>query len=479
MVRRILSILGALGVSAAALVAFLRLAAPASAAGPIVVNPGESIQAAIDGASAGDTILIMAGTYTESLTLNKAIRLTGVSSATTILMAEPNNRVLMVAGSGITGQVVISGLMITGGDVRGLRGGEGSGGGVAIQDDAYPIFYNVTFYNNRAVVGGGLWANEQSQPLLLDHTVFISNTAEEIGGGIASAARMIIVNSSFINNHCTMDDCEGGGVLTSGWDTVVMGSSFFSNTAAGMGGGIYGNSSHGMNILSTTIANNSCTESDCVGGGLAAEGPVTLTHNVFVNNTAGGSGAALYSRQWNRVGPTPGNGGMLDRAVLVNNLFVNNTAEFGKGALYLEAGVTQMVHNTIAGAVFNDGPAVYVDGGTAAITNTIITSHEIGIENEGGMVSEDYNLYFDNGVNLSGTVASGGSSMDGDPDFVDPAGGDFHIGADSAALDNALDLGIPNDLDGNIRPYGAGPDRGAYEFVETTWQIYVPVMLKP
>src|SRR4051794_20911822 len=38
---------------------------------PIIVQPGASIQAAVNGAPAGSTILISAGTYTEAITVNK------------------------------------------------------------------------------------------------------------------------------------------------------------------------------------------------------------------------------------------------------------------------------------------------------------------------------------------------------------------------------------------------------------------------
>jgi hypothetical protein len=79
-------------------------------------------------------------------------------------------------------------------------------------------------------------------------------------------------------------------------------------------------------------------------------------------------------------------------------------------------------------------------------------------------VEEDYNLFYDNFTVFSGEVNSGGHSLDDDdPDFVDPAAGDYHIGLDSAGLDNGLDLGVAVDLDGTPRPIGLGPDRGAYE----------------
>ena len=42
--------------------------------------------------------------------------------------------------------------------------------------------------------------------------------------------------------------------------------------------------------------------------------------------------------------------------------------------------------------------------------------------------------------------------------------GDFHLTASSPAVNSGADLGITDDLDGNVRPYpGTNPDRGAYE----------------
>jgi nitrous oxidase accessory protein NosD len=74
-----------------------------------------SLQACLDAASDGDTVIIPAGTYTESLTLNKAITLTGVNSATTIIHAIEGQRVLTVTGAPISASIVISGFTLMGG----------------------------------------------------------------------------------------------------------------------------------------------------------------------------------------------------------------------------------------------------------------------------------------------------------------------------------------------------------------------------
>jgi len=53
-----------------------------------------------------------------------------------------------------------------------------------------------------------------------------------------------------------------------------------------------------------------------------------------------------------------------------------------------------------------------------------------------------------------------------DPEFADPAEGDYHLttGSDPLVLDGGTETGIPlTDLDGSERSYGDGPDMGAYE----------------
>lgn len=61
----------------------------------------------------------------------------------------------------------------------------------------------------------------------------------------------------------------------------------------------------------------------------------------------------------------------------------------------------------------------------------------------------------------------GDNAVLGDPKFVNPAAGDFHLQEDSPAIDKGSSVDAPNvDFDGVTRPQGAGYDIGAYEFGE-------------
>jgi hypothetical protein len=120
---------------------------------------GATIQACINNPIVvnGDRILIPTDTYTESLTLDKAVSLIGVDASTTVIHAVSGQRVITVTGSIITATTVISGVTITGGNVTSNYSyPAGAGGGVFLDNAAQPLLQNVVISDNHAFWGGGL-----------------------------------------------------------------------------------------------------------------------------------------------------------------------------------------------------------------------------------------------------------------------------------------------------------------------------------
>ncbi len=67
------------------------------------------------------------------------------------------------------------------------------------------------------------------------------------------------------------------------------------------------------------------------------------------------------------------------------------------------------------------------------------------------------------------TFGDGGEhATSGDPLFVDPANGDFHLQPGSPCINAGTDVGIEMDAEGTAIPHGEAPDIGAYEFSDAS-----------
>jgi hypothetical protein len=116
------------------------------------------------------------------------------------------------------------------------------------------------------------------------------------------------------------------------------------------------------------------------------------------------------------------------------------------------------------------------------MTNTIVASHAVGIYVDSGCtVILEATLWGDgdwaNTTNTdgSGDVKDGEIIVVGDPGFLDPDNGDYHLGPASDAIDAGLDIGVPTDIDGDERPIGADVDIGADE----AWRwVFLPLALR-
>ena len=147
--------------------------------------PGEvpTIQAALDSASAGETVMVAPGTYSPStrgesfpIVMKSGVELVSTAGASlTILDAEGTARVLNCVDS--AHDTYIEGFTLTG-------GASTEGGGVYCSN-ASPGFSECVLTGNSATTGGGLYCDNGSGPALSNCTL-VENEADD-GSGMCSA----------------------------------------------------------------------------------------------------------------------------------------------------------------------------------------------------------------------------------------------------------------------------------------------------
>lgn len=194
-----------------------------------------TIQAAIDDANTGDTIVVSKGRYYENINFNaNEIILTSIDPtdpdvvAATIIDGNDVNSVVTFGPE--DADSVISGFTITNGYLE-------SGGGIYC-DDVSPTITNCMITGNEAWwwVGGGIYCNDAS-PTITNCTI-TNNEAYDEGGGIynGSSSSPKVVNCTFSGNSA----CYGGGICNY-YDSnpAVINCIFWGNNASSDGNEIY------------------------------------------------------------------------------------------------------------------------------------------------------------------------------------------------------------------------------------------------
>ena len=402
-----------------------------------------TIQAGINAASNGDTVLVAPGTYYENIDFKgKAITVTSFAGpATTIIDGGNKDGVATVIFSkGETSTSVISKFTIRGGGNTIFAGT--SDGGV--------------------YVGG-------ASPTIRDNTVtanYCHNIDVEFGAAtILNNEISGVLQSSQGTNYCTF----GSGVHLQG-------------TPNG--------SVPGSSIVGNTIENN------LTGSGinLWAAQNVLILNNTIRNNTSHDPGSALTSANSNNT-------------VLVQNLIYGNTSNCGgalgfMGSIF--AANNTIVDNVFATPTYGSEctaiaqiyPGPYEYGGSfpsAVFINNIFsgsTSYPavncswFGPPSEAIQPTFENNILYNAGGPFFGSfcvdVSGKYNNITSDPQFVSPSTGDYHLKSTSPAIDtgqnNALQTflamagqTLSKDFDGNPRVQDATAkgcviDMGAYEY---------------
>jgi hypothetical protein len=334
--------------------------------------------------------------------------------------------------------------------------------------------------NTTAGYGGALQTYGQTHIL---NSLIQGNQAAANGGALSAVGRVWITQSDFISNTAQGDGTFGGGAVTSNDAIIAANSRFVGNTANTSPGGALV-AGLGLLLDHSEFTGNTAATGD--GGAAIALGGATLDHVTFFGNHSGLNGGALAVIGTLAVSSTlvTGNsantgGGLYLYAGggrIVNSLFAGNSATSTAGMqLYLApTGTLQLIHNTVGAPSLALGDAIRVAGGSVQIYDTLVTSHTTGVRRLAGALTQDYNLFFGNTTAILGGAAGGTHHASGDPRFVDPAAGNYHLLSGSPAINVATDLGVPVDIDGDPRPFGAGFDIGYDEF--TPLKLFLPLL---
>jgi parallel beta-helix repeat protein len=382
-----------------------------------------TIQAAIDAASNGDSVLVAPGTYFENINfMGKAITVTssGGPSVTTINGGGVGAVVTFDTSEG-SGSV-LSGFTIT----NGLGGTDSTGvGGGGIQiDSASPTITGNVITSNSAGVNG-------------------------YGAGIsARASSALIQGNEITNNHG--ESREGGGVFIGDSGSVQLIGNHISSNVAYLGAGVAVNPSATPTIENNTITGNTAKRGNIgasEGGGIFSYGFAAIIQNLISGNSAEQGGGVYLQGE-----PTPS---------LVSNTIANNDSADGSGVYDFEVpnSQSQFFNNLI---IASPGQiALYCDGSDGGLQDGMAPVVQFS-----DAFSSDGTGFGGNCAGMAGT----NGDLSADPLFLDPAG-NFHLQFGSPGID-AGDNSAPNlpstDLDGHARTVNGTVDLGVYEFTPTT-----------
>jgi len=427
------------------------LVVPAWAQSTINV-PGNAptIQAAINAASDGDTVLVAPGTYVENIDfMGKAITVTSSGGPSVTTIDGGQKGIVVNFANNETRASVINGFTIT--------------------DDGPPLPTQVSFDADGVFVGGA------------DPTITNNIITNNRGYGIEVYSGSAYISGNTISNTSTAGDPSGD---------------FGCDYDDGDGIYIQGTSN---SITDPPIIDHNTIEHNvghCLGGGIglyAALPSTIISNNIIANNQSLGYGGGVYDV----------NGSVS----LYQNLIYNNVSGVAGGGVYLGMGSEEngatgplnvfVTNNTIYGNTISLNPDImdaWVDGSQVALPGYV---SQAGFFNNLIIANDSYSAFacwpiyqylsgappvvVNSDVINAGGPAYGGwctspagntGNISANPTFTNPSGGDFHLQVGSPAIDTGFNaaLGLlATDLDGNPRIQNATGasepivDMGVYE----------------
>lgn len=375
-----------------------------------------TLQACIDGADSGDTIILVTDQYiAEDVTVGKNLTLTPGQ-------ARPSVRTITALATTADVNVVVTGLTSRGGASR-VRGFLAPGGG-----------------NLKLTVTG----------------------SELIGVGLNSALELTASNAAGAYGRA-QGMFEGNTLHQSGLNSYCGPAIAVYALQPGMSATVQGNDVNAHDL-------EQCATISLYGSAPSTPGTPTLDAQVRKNIVQG--------RNFEEGILVRGQSGVV-RAAVINNLVAGQGSETGLRLLADNSNATigaRLLNNTVAGHQYGLRASARTDLGasiTGVLANNLFASNaEAGISVGSDLpgFTDHHNLIFGSPAPRPGNRPHGPGTRRSNPSFADAAGGDFRLRADSDAIDHGDDGVVDSpdgrDLDGQPRRMRT-VDIGAYEFQGT------------
>ena len=297
------------------------LASASLMAAQVKVTAGSNLQAAVDDAPSGDTVLVQAGTYEGNFTMKEGVYVSGgwnedftaQTEHASILDAKANGRVLNQTAD-FTTLTIWDNFTIQNGKLSAADGVKNLGAGVALMKKGRVInclIQNNTFAYSGTCIGGGIGQDVGERNDTCAINCVVRNNVASHGGGVR--IRGVILNS-IIEGNTTTTNAAGGMHLQGGaaYNCIIRNNEslkdlggvrlygacdlvnclIVGNKCAGKVGGLQAENAS-SNIINCTIVGNeqAATGSEAVFCGFRDNVNDAAKHNgkFFVNNVVYGN----------------------------------------------------------------------------------------------------------------------------------------------------------------------------------------------
>jgi predicted outer membrane repeat protein len=362
------------------------LCVPAGAATWHVPYECPTIQAGIDSAAVGDTVLVACGTYLEhDIAMKSGVCLTsetGEADCVTIHAQQMGRGILC---QNVDSAASIVGFTLTGGmAVYGTATQDSAGGGISCEESFLTIA-NCAFVDNYAgYVAGGLFCGTDRSFELRSGKLRHEGTPALLDRGGPT-----VVDCTFTGNSA-----KGGGAVSNYQCAPSFTRCTFSGNTAKRGGAMYV-AHDGTSVVDCTFFGN---QADISAGAMdiSAWSGATITDCEFLHNTSAQHAGAVRSEQYS----VP---------VFTNVSFTRNVAVWSGGAVLCEDGTAQFDHvefasNTAGGA----GGGMRISLSASTFLTNVTFFDNTGANGTGLYVSDGTSATLDNCIVAFGSDASSG-----------------------------------------------------------------------